>query len=312
MMDTGICVENAKGLCLFLQSERSPICAMPGCNGCATTSTFCRRHRPHPDAVGFTTSTVKLSYPELYPCLLLDTDIMFTKAQCTCLPAYDDECFDPSSHKYIEGLRVRYIDLENRGECFIVFVSHRWLSPSKAGDGHPDRPEDGHPKFHMLRNAIAKMKEGKLRGMRVLLWIDFCCLEQDNGIEVPCCLSLLISDWLLLFCCLQVMRGIDSLPSYIERSDALLTPVVEAKGEPKWWNSETFGGYGIKNLFEEYGSKAWGIYKSRGWCRVSLSDHVLSAIDSPDSRGGCRSRYSSRATCRCTRIVTATSTSATQ
>ena len=45
--------------------------------------------------------------------------------------------------------------------------------------------------------------------MRVLLWIDYSCLEQDGGLEV--------------------MRGIDSLPSYIERCDALLTPVVEAE-----------------------------------------------------------------------------------
>lgn len=83
----------------------------------------------------------------------------------------------------------------------------------------------------------------------MLIQVDYCCLEQDAGVEVK--------------------RGIDSLPSYIERSDALLTPIVEDQGAKQLWDAKTFQG-GIVNLFEEYGSEALAVHKSRGWCRVEV------------------------------------------
>ena len=130
-------------------------------------------------------------YPELYPLLLLDSSLLFSHRDS--FPRYDDECFDPTSARYISGLRLYYSDLLDRQKCFVLFISHRWLSPSKDGSGHPDRPEEGHPKFKMLRKAIHGLQRVKLKDMRVILWVDYCCLEQICGIEQ--------------------IRGIDSLPS---------------------------------------------------------------------------------------------------
>ena len=47
---------------------------------------------------------------------------------------------------------------------------------------------------------------GPLNGLQVMLWVDYCCLEQDKGLEV--------------------MRGVDSLPSYIE---------VRGKKQKEWY-----------------------------------------------------------------------------
>ena len=224
------------------------ICAMPGCEKSTKSfEQFCKDHAPHENAIGFGVGGKLLTYPELFMMLLLDYVLLYN--ECDSFPRYDDKCFDPSKPEaYVPGLRVKYSELTDRDKCFIIFVSHRWLSPAKDGSGHPDRKQ-GNPKFKMLKKAIDKLLKGKLKGMRVLLWVDYSCLEQDGGLEV--------------------MRGIDSLPSYIERCDALLTPVVEAEGAKQWWNANTFKG-GIRNLFEEYGSPAWKTYLSRGWCRVEV------------------------------------------
>lgn len=179
---------------------------------------------------------------------VLNAAVLFSNFQE--FPIFNDAAFDPASPAHIPSLRLRYVDIGDRTKCFVIFISHRWLSPAKDSTGHPDRRKDN-PKFRMLKSAIDKLQESTLKGLRVMLWVDYCCLEQVNGIEQ--------------------LRGVDSLPSYIERCDAMLTPVVEAEGAEKWWGDDASAeDYPPCNLVDEYASPAWQEYKSRGWCRTEI------------------------------------------
>jgi hypothetical protein len=127
------------------------------------------------------------------------------------IPRFDDP--------RVDGFRKKYTDIQPyRQECFVLFLSHRWLSAhydpaaqsgsdAAVSSGHPDDPADGHPKHKLLATCLSKMKDGQLKGKRVLIWIDFSCLSQAGGLDIQ--------------------RGIESLPSYIERCDSLLTVLVE-------------------------------------------------------------------------------------
>ena len=57
---------------------------------------------------------------------------------------------------------------------------------------------------------------------------------------------------------------VDSLPSYVERMDGLITPIVDdedyGKYEPATWT----------NRYEQYPSRVWVGYKSRAWCCVEM------------------------------------------
>jgi hypothetical protein len=40
-------------------------------------------------------------------------------------------------------------------------------------------------KFQLLKRAVRQLQRGKLRGMEVFLWLDYCCLDQQvRGIEI--------------------------------------------------------------------------------------------------------------------------------
>jgi hypothetical protein len=199
---------------------------------------YCSKHEKHSQARGYACGT---KFPELYPMLVLDAELFIQAGQ---IPRFDDPRFDSTP-----GLRLQYAALQNRQECFVIFVSHRWLSPAMDKKGHPDRLPT-HPKHRMLAKAIQKLSE-MLKDKKIYLWIDFSCVVQDNLVET--------------------MRGIDSLPSYVERCDVLLTPLVEDEGAAPWWEN---GGDSAmrrrKNLFDDYHSPAWIVYKNRAWCRLEF------------------------------------------
>lgn len=72
---------------------------------------------------------------------------------------------------------------------------------------------------------------------------------------------------------IEITRGVDSLPSYIERCDGLLTPLVEEKDTGKWWGDNGVGGVvnlipGNFEFFRDYHSPSWKEYASRFVCRI--------------------------------------------
>jgi AMP deaminase len=230
-------------------------CAMKGCLHYVRADmptnkghAFCSGHQPHPLASLFGQGVRQTVYGELFPMWLLDASKLFQER--ASFPRFDSQVYNKQSARFVPGLKILYEDIVNRSDSFVIFVSHRWLSPSKDGTGHPDRA--GNPKFKMLQSAVNELRK-KTCNMTILLWVDYCCLEQTGGVETA--------------------RGVDSLPSYIERCDALLTPVVEENPEQRWWTEE--GGWrpftdNKFNLFNQYASPAWIVYKNRAWCRVEF------------------------------------------
>lgn len=120
----------------------------------------------------------------------------------------------------------------------VVFVSHRWLNPSlDASKMHPDKATGDKFKtivkgmdsllkgLCMAAEGVGKAKEIKKKKNieqeeeeegnqaagkvvdEVYLWIDFCCIEQD---DYP-----------------QLCAGVRSLAAYIERCDLVFTPYNE-------------------------------------------------------------------------------------
>jgi hypothetical protein len=123
---------------------------------------YCARHQKHNEAAGYTCGT---KFPELYPMLVLDANLFISNRE---IPRFDDPRIAQTP-----GLRRKYSELQNRQDCFVIFVSHRWLSPAKDGSGHPDRPDAGHPKHALLAKAIRKLQATVLNKKTLYLWIDF-------------------------------------------------------------------------------------------------------------------------------------------
>lgn len=142
-------------------------------------------------------------------------------------------------------------DVVNKGirsESMIVFISHRWLSPSNdAKSAHPDREN---AKYDIIVEGLERLLKG-LDLKHVFVWIDFCCIDQDDPERKS--------------------RGVSSLSGYIERSDVLLTPYTEkfANG-----SAEISTGKMSADLRRDLGLftkfKSLSEYVSRGWCRLEM------------------------------------------
>ena len=98
--------------------------------------------------------------------------------------------------------RVREARVRRDGD-FVIFVSHRWWAPT-----HPDSCEDGEQglKYGLLSRGLeATIEELGVSRHRTVVWMDFASINQDDGN--------------------MMQQGIDSLISYVARSDVLLVPV---------------------------------------------------------------------------------------
>jgi hypothetical protein len=150
-------------------------------------------------------------------------------------------------------VRVRYSELLDRANSFVIMVSHKWLDELEAHEvkgwqkgeavAHPDLVKQGHPKFTLIVKAVRALQKGPLKDKSVFLWIDYCCVPT---------------------------RQEASHSSYVERCDALLTPLVEAPdAKIDWWANSDPG----DNFFfdhAEYLSPAWRAYSEDAWCRLDF------------------------------------------
>ena len=74
------------------------------------------------------------------------------------------------------------------------------------------------------------------------LWIDYSCMPQEDPSAVE----------------------VDSLPSYVERMDGLITPIVDDEDYGKYFPAVW------TNIYEQYPSRVWVGYKGSPDCRVAV------------------------------------------
>ncbi|CAN0296367.1 unnamed protein product [Ectocarpus sp. 4 AP-2014] len=143
---------------------------------------------------------------------------------------------------------VRYRDLPDRSRSFVVFVSHAWMRPHTTPSfAHPDTSSRGGEKYRLIAEAGDRIRAHLPPDVRVLLWIDYSCVDQDSTRRSK-----------------ATMRG---MREYMRRCDAILTVYPGDAAD----NGEEF----LPNRFVK--SCAWaGSYKSlahyctRGWCRLEM------------------------------------------
>ena len=115
---------------------------------------------------------------------------------------------------------------------------HRWW-----GGKHPD-DEKRNLKYGILCRGIeALIKRDKLDPQRVGIWIDYACIEQDNGEELQ--------------------KGVDSLIGYAAQSNYFLIPVFPEANA-------------IKAFVEATHPMQLVNYGNRAWCRLEV--YVFSCL----------------------------------
>jgi len=143
------------------------------------------------------------------------------------------------------------IESGRRSRSLLAFISHRWLNPSNDPKTmHPD--VETNDKYKVIVEGLSRLLAGLDDVDEVFLWVDFCCIEQDD---------------------LEVLgAGIRSLPAYIEQCDVLFTPYNEDlfDGAMDRFTEEFIQGAGDQafGLFRKY--KTLSQYVSRGWCRLEM------------------------------------------
>ncbi len=135
----------------------------------------------------------------------------------------------------------------------LVFISHRWLRPWKtreecernkhvwAGMAHPD--DNNGAKYRLICAGVRRLAEEKGWDIHhVGLWLDFCCVEQDDAA--------------------LLQAGIASLRGYISVCDAVLIPTSEVPVDAAWT---------VDKIPGEYGERAWTRLESMSFYAVSTS-----------------------------------------
>ncbi len=134
----------------------------------------------------------------------------------------------------------------------LVFISHRWLRPWHtkeeceehghvwAGMAHPD--DAAGSKYKLICAGVRKLVEKKGWDIsQVALWLDFCCIEQDDKIVQA--------------------AGIKSLRGYISICDAVLIPSPEVPAA----SART-----VDQITGDYGGRAWTRLESMSFYTVSI------------------------------------------
>lgn len=74
---------------------------------------------------------------------------------------------------------MRYRDLPDRSRSFVVFVSHAWMRPHTTPSfAHPDTSSRGGEKYRLIAEAGDRIRAHLPPDVRVLLWIDYSCVDQ--------------------------------------------------------------------------------------------------------------------------------------
>lgn len=110
-----------------------------------------------------------------------------------------------------------------REEDKVVFFSQRWLTPV-AKDGQLPSPDDAElNKFKQIAaSAKAWSEQNGVKEENLYVWVDFCCIEQDDFEEL--------------------IRGVNSLALYVCSVDAFVTIEHEVYFDRGWCLMEcTFG-----------------------------------------------------------------------
>ncbi len=77
---------------------------------------------------------------------------------------------------------MRYRDLPDRSRSFVVFVSHAWMRPHTTPSfAHPDTSSRGGEKYRLIAEAGDRIRAHLPPDVRVLLWIDYSCVDQVRG-----------------------------------------------------------------------------------------------------------------------------------
>jgi hypothetical protein len=132
----------------------------------------------------------------------------------------------------------------------LVFISHRWLRPWHtkeeceehghvwAGMPHPD--DAAGSKHKLICAGVRKLVEKKGWDIRqVALWLDFCCIEQDDKSRLA--------------------SGVQSLRGYISICDAVLIPSPEVPAA----SART-----VDQITGDYGERAWTRLESMSFYTV--------------------------------------------
>lgn len=141
----------------------------------------------------------------------------------------------------------------NRRSCILAFLSHQWLSPS-------ENPRDAHPDYKGLKHALlCEGLEQLAIGLpdldEILLWIDYCCIDQHD----------------------DALRkiGLSNLPGYLERCDVLFTPYTDeiytARGESTTIPEADRTRFDSQSEFPLFGRyRSLHDYSERAWCRLEM------------------------------------------
>ncbi len=153
----------------------------------------------------------------------------------------------------------------NRNTCMLVFLSHQWLAPS------PDR-DIAHPDYKGLKHALLcegldRLSKGLPDLDEILLWIDYCCIDQ----------------------CDDALRriGLANLPAYLERCDVLLTPytdeIYRLRGISAAVPEQTKSMFSAQSEFALFGRyRSLHDFIERAWCRLEM----FMATNAPMPEGG--------------------------
>ena len=144
------------------------------------------------------------------------------------------------------------------GEAKLIFISHRWLRPwhtqkecedeghTWAGMAHPD--DHLGTKHTLICAAVQRLAEEKKWNLdQVLLWLDFCGVEQDDH--------------------KKKIAGVQSLRGYVSVCDAVLIPSPEV---PEQHEQKT-----VDKIKGEYGERAWTRLESMSFYTVSGTTCLL-------------------------------------
>jgi hypothetical protein len=138
--------------------------------------------------------------------------------------------------KLLDLLEVNHVSADMK----LIFISHRWLRPNEdPTKAHPDDVEGS--KHKLICAGVRKLADRKGWDINQIgLWLDFCGVEQDDG--------------------MLLKAGVASLRGYISLCDAVLIPSPEMPEA---------GDRTVDKIPGEYGARAWTRLESMSFYTVS-------------------------------------------
>jgi len=210
---------------------------------CVSCRPVCRNDGATPSA-----SSTAPVFPMLTPCMVLDYELAFKALGY--IPRSD------------EARKLGLFTLYDPAKHFLVFVSHTWWhrpppaeTQGKYDCGRPDYPagtrrrlkhgwgkevedevEAGNLKWHVIVNGVERLLQGQphpqradrsippldLRSKRLVLWVDWCSIDQDDHEKK--------------------LLGVKSLIRYVQLADCVLIPMEEERVDASY--PEQLPGYG--------------------------------------------------------------------